>query len=200
MPALRFSKPACVFLRIPKTGTTSILKGLLGGKENAAEIYRSSRIPEEWRHLFTFAMVRNPFTRFFSAYKMFEKKNFQREPLYGMSFLTPELSLRVVNDHTIPLEGKGLHSRLRMHVLPMTHPYLGLNQANYIGRFEEFEAEWYKLCGLLKTGTQPVRMDRQSEQVGYGNFYTPSLRQAVEKVYAQDLDEFGYTFSFPGAL
>jgi hypothetical protein len=171
------------------------LNGLLGGKSEAVEIYSdSSLVPEEWKHLFSFAMVRNPYDRFLSAYRMFETKNFSREPIYGSKRLTPEIAFRVVEDDSISLIGNSLHSRLRRHLIPMTHPFLGLSEAQYVGRFENLEYEWKKLCELLKVGYPSLRAERKSSRVGYRDFYTPDLRTEMERLFRADLDTFSYTY------
>ena len=43
MSILLFDDPACVFIRIGKTGSTSVVKGLFGGARNAAIISTDGR-------------------------------------------------------------------------------------------------------------------------------------------------------------
>ena len=71
MPALRFTDPDCCFIRVPKTASTSVIRGFFGGLENAAEVVHGP-MPEAWAGLPSFCFVRHPVARFVSAFAMFK--------------------------------------------------------------------------------------------------------------------------------
>src|ERR1700745_2368355 len=70
MYILRYLSPECVMVRVPKTGSTSVIDGLLWGVD-AAEIL-IGEFPAQWRSLYSFGFVRNPFDRLVSAFHMFQ--------------------------------------------------------------------------------------------------------------------------------
>ena len=193
MSALRFKNPDCVFLRIPKTGSTSVINGLLGGKEAAVDIRRDG-FPVEWQSCFVFAMVRNPFDRLVSAFKMFRGKNFKRDPLYGCSRLSLALILRLVEDDEKPVTGDDLHARLKRHTIPMTHPYFGLSYAGYVGRFENFEYEWEHLSRLLAVPKRPMPHLRRSKPGDYRRCFSDRDKAVATRIFDRDLRTFEYTF------
>jgi hypothetical protein len=60
MPAILFAKPECVFIRIPKTGSTSIVYGLLRTARRRQKIVSARDYPIDWGEKFSFAFVRDP--------------------------------------------------------------------------------------------------------------------------------------------
>jgi hypothetical protein len=60
MPAILFAKPECVFIRIPKTGSTSIVNGLLRTARRRQKIVSARDYPIDWGEKFSFAFVRDP--------------------------------------------------------------------------------------------------------------------------------------------
>jgi hypothetical protein len=166
---------------------------MLGGKEAATDI-RRDQFPPEWREVFTFAIVRNPFDRLVSAYKMFRDKKFKRHPLYGSKKLTLELMLQLIEDEQKTVEGADLHARLKRHSIPMTDPYFGLQYVNYVARFEAFEKEWKRLCNILEIPLQPIPHCRASDPHDYRSYFTPELQREVERIFAKDLELYNYQF------
>lgn len=58
----------CIFVKIPRTGTNSINSVLKqSGGHRAASEWRA-KYPIEWEELFTFSVVRHPYTRYLSAF------------------------------------------------------------------------------------------------------------------------------------
>ena len=63
-------EPRCVFIHIPKTGGASIRHGVFKGNVDGP---KQGFIPENWKSLYKFAFVRNPYDRVISAWKMFSE-------------------------------------------------------------------------------------------------------------------------------
>ena len=66
MSIFKLKNPDCVLFHIPKTGGTSIRKGVWN------KIYDGpvfAAVPEDWGALYKFAFVRHPFDRFISVWK-----------------------------------------------------------------------------------------------------------------------------------
>lgn len=151
MPVIQFRSPQCVMVRIPKTGSTSIVKGLLGGMENASEI-RYGEFPDEWQDLYSFAVVRNPFDRLVSAFVMFQtyptKTEEERE---FQANLTLDQMMDVVESPEYSPALTDYFSRLKLHAIPMSHPFFCMEKVRDVFRFEEFDAAFRKLAETLAT-------------------------------------------------
>ncbi len=193
MSCLRYQDPRCVFVRVPKTGSTSIIRGLLGGKENAVEICRTG-FPERWEHLFSFAIVRNPYDRFVSAYRMFEHKNYRKEPVSGCSTFGFELVVRALEDESLSHLGTSLGQRLKRHFLPMSHEFFGLDRVDYLGRFEHFDETWSTLTRKLGLPEAKVTHERKADRQSYRSFFTAATRSEFERLFREDLERFEYGF------
>lgn len=57
----------CAFIKIPRTGTNSINMILKQSMGHRTALEWMHKYPDQWPDLFTFAIVRNPYTRFVSA-------------------------------------------------------------------------------------------------------------------------------------
>src|SRR4051794_2713828 len=112
MSIIRFRSPECAMVRIPKTGSTSIVKGILEGMQNTVSTSLGV-FPDEWRSLYSFAFVRNPFDRLVSAFLMFQgyfvatdaEKKFRDE-------LSLVRIMDVVEDTKVSPIGDGFFSKL----------------------------------------------------------------------------------------
>lgn len=195
MPIILFREPECVMVRIAKTGSTSIVRGLFGGIENATAIQRGE-FPEAWRGLYSFAFVRNPFDRLVSAWLMFknycvdtdEEKNFRDS-------LTLQRMMDVVENPDFSPVGDNYFSKLKLHCLPMTSPFFHLTQVADIYRFEDFPASYGKLAQRLGRTVEKVPHCRKSVRRIYQSYYTARERVRAESLFRADLEEFGYSFA-----
>jgi hypothetical protein len=194
MSIIRFRSPECVMVRIPKTGSTSIVKGILEGMQNAA-CTSFGVFPEEWRSLYSFAFVRNPFDRLVSAFLMFRgyfvatdaEKKFRDKLSLGRI-------MDVVEDPKVSPIGDGFFSKLKLHCLPMTAPFFHLSQVTDIYRFEEFNSECRRLTHRLGLVCLEVPHWRKSIREPYQNYFTPQDRERAESLFKADLQEFSYSF------
>lgn len=188
-----FENPRCVFIRIRKTGTTSIVKGLLG---NAGDRLVVETVPESWRDAFCFAFVRNPFDRLVSAYDMFRDykvANAGEEQL--RAGLTLDRIMDVIEDDAIAIDNRTFLGKLKLHAIPMTHPNYDVGRANFIGRFETFGADYLRLARELGLDVDTVAHHRARENsLDYRGFYTPETAARARRLLAEDCETFQYTF------
>ncbi len=194
MSIIRFSSPECVMVRIRKAGSTSVVRGLFGGIENGS-VLPSGPFPAEWRRIYSFAFIRNPFDRLVSAFLMFQgyavandaEKAFRAE-------LTLERVMDVVEDPSISPDGDNYFSRLKQHALPMTTPIFCLHDVNDIYRFEDFDAEYRRLARRLGVECGEVPHLRKSQRQPYPAYFSNRDRHRAESLFHEDLREFGYAF------
>jgi hypothetical protein len=72
----------------------------------------------------------------------------------------------------------------------------GQLQLDFVGRFETIEADYAVVAERLGVGTELLHENRTlgKKERSYVDYYTPSTRRIVERVYRIDLDLFDYAF------
>ncbi len=196
MPAFLIHDPLCVFIHNPKTGGQSLRQVLLrGGFEGPV----TGRLPLAWQQHFVFAFVRNPFDRLVSAWKMFSEgieDTGWKVPLD----LTPGIGLAeflgIVTDESIGY-GSGKRDgkvRIRNHSLPQTHDFYSVDQADFIGRYENYDHDVEQVLNKLGLSPQTLPRRHVSKRGPYQPYFDAVTRRQAESYYADDLRAFGYTF------
>ncbi len=202
MPLFLVKQPKCVFVHIPKTGGNSIRNVFFNGQYEGP--WFGDRLPDEWCGVFKFGFVRNPFDRVVSAWKMFTEGTIGSEwrlPDDVDTELTLEDVLNIGLDPAAPFGHPRYNqikptgrSRLKNHILPQSHPYHGLQFVDYVGRFENLQADFDYVASRLGMSDSQLPMSNWTEREHYHEYFDDHLRRLAEKLYADDLDQFGYQF------
>lgn len=195
MAILHFDPPRCNFIRVRKTGTTSVIRGLFGGQDKAVAISRSGEWLPAFDGHFTFAFVRNPFDRMASCLRMFESyqvKNAAEEE--ERAALDMHRLMDVIEDDSIRLEGYNFLSKLRSHAVPITHSFYKIERADFIGRFENFERDYRAAAERIGIPCDEVPHMRASTEEPYDRRFTPETRKRAEALLRDDLERFDYRF------
>jgi len=196
MTLMYFERPPAVFIRVRKTGSTSVVRGLFRGARQAAEKSDGIFRPE-WSSLFVFAFVRNPFERMISCFEMFKSINVEGAVEERQrSDLTLSTLMDVIENESIGFSHKGNYlTKLKQHALPMTHPSYHLKKAKFIGRYEHFERDFRKVAEILGAKVTQVPHFRNNRATkDYRSFFDADSRKRAERILAKDMDTFGYTF------
>jgi hypothetical protein len=149
---------------------------------------------------FIFTFVRNPWDRIVSQYHYYRKleikhpKKIQVKPkptfaehvegIYTGELTIPEIDWRNVN---------GLSQSNNQVKWLNSVESLGLN-FDFIGRFENFEAEVFALLNKLDLENREIPKTNTSNHSHYTNYYTPRLVEMVGEIYKEDCKRFGYQF------
>jgi hypothetical protein len=201
MSIFLFDPPGCVFIRVRKTGSTSVVRGLFGSKRGATATTRDGTWDSRFDGHFAFAFVRNPFERMVSALRMFQ--DYREAPWwsparFGEARLRCRLDLAmlmdVIEDDTIPLDREDWLSKLRLHAMPMTSPFYHLDKAGFIGRFESFAADYATVAARLGIAIAAVPHEREGKPPEWRAAFTPVLRARAEALLKADCEAFGYRF------
>ena len=187
----------CVFVHVPKAAGTSVSKVLFGnhgfGHKSVVD-YKRILGPLEYRRRFSFAFVRDPYTRLVSAYTFLKQggmternRRFSEDRLSEVSsfaefvtdWLTPETMWEA------------------QHFQPQSHFVCdrGRIGVDFVGRFEALERDFAQVCvrlGIARMLPHSNRTDRSAPLLSY---YTPDLRRRVASLYAEDFDLLGYSIS-----
>ncbi|WP_171121954.1 MULTISPECIES: sulfotransferase family 2 domain-containing protein [unclassified Ruegeria] len=177
--------PDAVFIHIPKTGGSTIRIGIWERNYTGPEF---GEIPSDWNKHFKFAFVRHPLERLASAYRDF--RDIRR---FEGGF---DKFLDLVLDDSIPYgrARKNVEISVRHHTIPQTHPFNCLDQADFVGRYENYEDDLNEI--LKAVGKQVVTFPRMRHTKGEtfqelfkGN--DAALSRMVE-YYQGDFETLGY--------
>jgi hypothetical protein len=197
-----------IFVAIPKTGTHSVRRALrehMGPRDleqvglfvqRQLPIPELARIghghislaqlrpylkPEEFESFFKFAFVRNPFDRFvsYASFITREVGHFDRDPQKVMRYFIanpPMDHILFRPQHELVTDGKG-------ELL-----------TDYVGRVEQMQESYDAVAAKIGIPTAVLDKVNASKRLDYRQYYDQALIDGVAKLYARDLELFGYEF------
>jgi hypothetical protein len=197
-----------IFAAIPKTGTHAVRRALrehmgpqdmeqvglfvkrelpilelskIGHGHLTLEQVRPYFKPDDWTSHFKFAFVRNPFDRFISycAFMTRAHGQFERQPQQVMRrFIAnpPPRHVLFYPQHTF-----------------VTDPS-GALLTDFIGRVETMQASYDEIARRIGVSTAPLERVNPSKRLDYRQYYDQELIDGVARLYARDLELFGYEF------
>jgi hypothetical protein len=193
-----FERYRCIFIHIPKNGGIAIIKSLFDGKLYGGH-YGTSFYKvvygRDFERYFKFAVVRNPWDRLVSAYHFLQKGGmYQGDAEWAREHLAGYDTFGKFIDGW--LTRKSIYTRV--HFVPQAD-YLcdrsGRVEVDYVGRFEEFAASYSEICRRLEVSDRALSHANKSERAkDYRAYYTNKQAERVAKLYARDIEQFGYSF------
>lgn len=192
MTCFLFKNPDAVFVHIPKCAGTSV-RALWNAEPRSLAF---GYLPENWRGIPIFSVVRHPETRFLSALRMFKYGNpthpgHYRKPAWPD--LTIEIALDVLADDNIPFDRsqRYLEANFKHHIIAQTHPYNCLHEADFLLRLENMAQDLEKLSPLF--GFRPTLPHlRLSENPPEKTSISPQQRTRIQAAFADDYRLLGY--------
>ncbi len=188
-------KNRCIFIHIPKSAGTSILK-LIGKSEVVGRdhlpwyVYYKAN-PIKYNSYFKFSFIRNPWARVFSAYAYLRQGGNGREDLALQRIIT---SFSGFDDFVI----RGLKAGiLRNHPLfiPQSEFVVGAEQeimVDYLGRYERLEEDFAVVARRL--GIEGRLIKSNSSTLDEDRYVLQASIDAIAEIYAQDIMIFKYDF------
>ena len=190
MPSYLYNDPRAVFVRVPKTASTSITRSLWDRKPIAG-VFGS--IPGAWLGMKSFAFVRHPVDRVLSVIRMFSVHKTARTPheILFRQTISIESVCRIVANDAIPPSKANYLDLLKLHALPATHAHFGLDRVDKVYRFEDLSGAWLDLCDWLEVPRRPLQHLKTYEN---GLTVTPSIEELelIHATYCSDFEAFGY--------
>ena len=203
-----------IFFAVPKTGTHSIRRALRPHLTDAdheqVALFVQKRFPqprlseighghlgvqqvrpvlgeEVFNGYFKFAFVRNPFDRFVSycAFASRESGQFEASPQEFMRF--------IIRDRP-PLQH--ILFRPQHEVLCDVDGKMMMDQ---LGRVETMQRDFDSICARIGIPSTPLDQVNASRHRPYAEYYDDELRELVGRMYARDIELFGYEFGSTGA-
>lgn len=202
-----FPDKKVIFISIPKTAGTSIETYLsnyatpLGGEYKGVLLNTGHASCGDMLHCglwfsdyFKFTFVRNPWDRLVSAFVFLNAGGVnQEDELLRQRFLAKydgDFDSFVVDFVNPENMAKVMHFRPQhTFICDASSPAV-----DFVGRFEQLEEDFAIVCERIGIPTGDLPHLVQSRHGHYTEYYTPKTRDAVARVYARDIDIFGYDF------
>lgn len=211
------SAPHAVFVRIPKTGSTSVFAALhrRGMADLKPDDLRSGQrtLPsfvmfghatltgleaeglidaDDYADATRFTFVRNPWDRAVSVY--YHMRHHRDWPMFDddTSFAQYLEAVAVEDPRPGAYHNRGLSS-----ASPQMRWFDGTGRIDFVGRTEQLEADLPRLCRLLGVRAMPIPTANRSRyrvERDYRDAYDATTRRLVETIYAEDIEAFGYDF------
>lgn len=188
-----------IFVHVPKTGGTSILKATDAGWQPHVPISRYAAVdPKRCQEYFKFTFVRNPWDRLLSGYAFLR---FDRNlPLIERQWAAEHLDRHTdFEAFVLALEDRAYRSMILNYVT--FRPQLdwlrlpGRAELNvdFVGHFEKFGEDFAKIARRLEIPDE-LPKTRQSRRGPYREAYSSRMRKIVADSFAEDIGFFGYSF------
>jgi len=137
---------------------------------------------KEMDKYFTFIFVRNPFARLVSYWNSTHKNQPFRDYVKQKD--------RIFKDGVPTF----LHHQTQSSLVET--PDGKKSNLNFVGKVENIDDDWYKLCSTIGIPHTPMGHDRSGSQPyeHYKSFYDEEIIDIVTKMYQRDLEIFNYKF------
>lgn len=136
---------------------------------------------DEFRRYFKFCFVRNPWDRFVSRY------------LFAVDGEKSGKTFPEFVDYIYARELRGTRPFKRQTEFILDKD--GEELVDFIGRFENLQADFARVCEKLGLGPQVLpHANAARERRPYREYYSPRAKQLVDEMFEWDIERFGYTF------
>lgn len=203
-----------LFVHIPKTAGTSISK-ILNNKnlDTWNRVYPRHHDPYFYlkdnnpidSKVFSFSVVRNPYTRTYSCYKQFNKA--QNTNISFIEYLNNIVEKNISKDDSLLKLQKSFHVLEKENKISDHTSLIHLPQSFYVlGKENKLEVTKLYRFESLKDLENDLNWNIEFYNVGdytkdmYNDAYTDTAIDIVEKIYELDFLTFGYAMNFNSTL
>jgi hypothetical protein len=179
-------KYKCIFVEVPKTGSSSIRMIVGSSSEPHLNICQISHLiePEKFSSYFKFGFVRNPWDRAVSLYERREGLQMRNKMSFDQFIHWMKLS-SCTCIHPVP-------HRYQLDWFLSPH---GDVMVDYIGKFETIDQDWKKISEKIGINSVLPKLNVNNERVrDYTRYYNKETMSIVSERFAVDIDYFGYKF------
>ena len=197
-------KITSLYIRIPKTGSTTMVNVLQSNHEVAYQL-KNKYLPTikycpndplsigiakrsmevlgytTYSELYVFSFVRNPFSRAVSSWKFTTKKS-------GKSF--KDFCRNLVNMSNFGSFEEWHSTEQWIHLYDDENNLI----VDYVGRVESYQQDFNIACDKIGIPKRELPHKNKSTHKHYTEYYDDETRQIVAEKYAKDIEYFGYKF------
>ncbi len=208
-----------IFIFIPRTAGESIRRSLESFVETAANevvehISANSlrkRLGEKWNEYFTFAIIRNPWSRVVSTYLALKESentkisnlfsNYSFEDFCFFSGFTRGLSSAIPLEQydQLPAEISSLFANEFKNIAVSQKTLITDENdqiiVNYVAKYEDLKNEFPTIVSYLNLGGEAPPELENIAVLDYKEFYTRPLVQLITSAFMDDIDFFGFSFN-----
>ena len=194
-----FSEKRSLFIHIPKCAGVSINKtlfGNLGCGHLTANDYEIIFNPFEFKRLYKFTVVRNPYDRLASSFFFLRNGGFnEQDKQWADRYLIPYTNFEEFILKGLRLPNISSHH----HFLPQTYYILNYRKqlaVDFVARFETLEKDFQVICKRLGRSDELLHLNKYSRPVkSFKTLYSIETRGIVEACYADDFRYLNYQFN-----
>jgi hypothetical protein len=136
---------------------------------------------ETFNSYFSFGIVRNPWDWQVSLYKFGIESTSNRSGKFFNRFGSFDNYIRWRCKEDVHYQKDFLFSKS------------GEQLVNFIGKYENLETDFHEICEHIGITVELPRLN-QSRHKSYQDYYTPETTDLVRKIFAPDIELFGYDF------
>jgi chondroitin 4-sulfotransferase 11 len=197
--------PAWIFVHIQRTGGNAVRSALDLSIYDARKHFLARELREiygkqAWDSCFKFAFVRNPWDRLVSWWSLIDNAREYTDPANPPNKFFDYVLKRAhsFEDFITRCTDEVIDSDGRKHIFRNQIDYLvdenGTIIVDYIGRFERLQECFDEVSRRI--GRAPSKLPRlnASQHAAYTEYYTSAMAEAIGKLYARDIEAFGYRF------
>jgi hypothetical protein len=147
------------------------------------------------QNYFTFSFVRNPWDRLVSLFFYYRRfRLHRRRHDSGSNLLLKDFHsfIREICNpksqwfNIRPVSMSFIYAQPQMYWLDY--------KMDFIGRFENLESDWKKLCSMIGIPNKVLPKHNATTHENYRNYYDAELRELVAFRYAKTIEQFNYQF------
>ncbi|MBO9713396.1 sulfotransferase family 2 domain-containing protein [Sphingomonas sp.] len=192
-----FRETRSIFVHIPKTGGVSISRALyggLGGGHTRITEYELRYSAADFADFFKFTVVRNPWSRLFSAFHFLKAGGFDARDREAAKLLASFDTFEA-----FVLDGVGDPRVMRLnHFVPQLEFITGSDGTiplDFVGFFETLDRDFDHVRVRLNRADRLLHHNRTPGENGdYRLGYTPDMIARVASAYREDIAVLGYEF------
>ena len=193
------------WLRLAKVGTRSLHRLLESEVDDYVYLYRRSPLPLEARALlsgegFRFTIVRNPWDRLLSAWAQkigVQSRDDKWVTILGQTAEPEDVAAALIDFPFFVRLLEATPLLVEDHHFEPQAQILGSIELDFVGRFERYvESVGHALeaVGLGHLTTSLGHRNRTSDGSHYSTWYDEESRGIVARLYAADIERWGYEF------
>ncbi len=201
-----------LFIHIQKTAGTSLTNYLRHKIPDLQDYLRphdplsfaQKELGDEFNGFFKVGFVRNPFARLVSWYSMITENGIlltdeqkRQNPNYNKIWQYVLTRSNSFEEFVLNCSNATDRSNWKPFLYNQVDYLKSANgklSADFIGRFENLEADVAKLSHHIGIENSAMPHVNQSNHHGYRRYYSDKTRAVVEQRFAEDLETFGYQF------
>lgn len=188
----------CIFIHIPKAAGISINKSLFknyGGGHRPAIHYKMLFKNKDFKNMYKFTFVRNPYDRLFSAYNYLNKGGFnKRDRDWKKKHLT---NINSFEEFVMQwLSAKNIKRNL--HFIPQYKfiytPFSLKKLVDFVGYYENLDHDYHQVLKRLSINEELEKLNTNNITGSYKDHYSKEMKDKVSALYKVDLKLFKYDF------